>query len=372
LIALKEYATQPKRIWPVSLLGRTQHEANTVFVNGRFVTLPPVGVRRFATEVARRLVESPTDTRLVLPRDASVPEWANDAIVIRGRTSGQVFEQIELPLISRRGVLLSMGGPISLLAGRQVGVLYDAGVFKFREIFSRRFGAWYRFMYKYGSRALGAVVTDSHHAANELSSFAGIPVERLTVVGCGADHVMDWGLDRLEMDLPDSYFVILGTTSVIKNVAPVVDAFCDAGIPIVVVGGKSPTRVDRETDSLEIHGKAIRTGRVSDANIRWLLENAEALVFPSFHEGFGLPIVEAQQLGCPVIASNASCIPEVAGDAALYFNPTRPTEAVDLAKTLIGNPALRSELIESGRVNAERFRWGNVSGSVERLLSGVE
>ena len=95
--------------------------------------------------------------------------------------------------------------------------------------------------------------------------------------------------------------------------------------------------------------------QLSDAELLHVLGNACALVFPSLYEGFGLPLVEAQAVGCPVIASHRGSIPEVGGDSALYFDALDPASAVELVTGL--DDVERARLIGLGRRNVERYTW---------------
>jgi glycosyltransferase involved in cell wall biosynthesis len=88
-----------------------------------------------------------------------------------------------------------------------------------------------------------------------------------------------------------------------------------------------------------------------------LYQCADALVFPSLHEGFGIPILEAQRLGVPVVCSNAASMPEVAGDGALYFDPRSHAEFSARLTELVGNDGLRKRLVQRGGANVTRFDW---------------
>ncbi len=99
------------------------------------------------------------------------------------------------------------------------------------------------------------------------------------------------------------------------------------------------------------------TGFVEDNELKWLYENAEAFVLPSLSEGFGLPGLEAMSHGCPLISSNATCMPEVYEDAAQYFNPTDLKDTVAAIKKVLGNTEFRKKLIARGRTQTEKYSW---------------
>jgi glycosyltransferase involved in cell wall biosynthesis len=99
------------------------------------------------------------------------------------------------------------------------------------------------------------------------------------------------------------------------------------------------------------------TGFVSDKELDDLYQNASLFVFPSLYEGFGLPPLEAMKRGLPVVASNATCVPEILGEAALYFNPLNVDDMAEKIKNALINRELREELIEKGFEQIKKYSW---------------
>ena len=98
-------------------------------------------------------------------------------------------------------------------------------------------------------------------------------------------------------------------------------------------------------------------GFASDEELAWLYENCAAYVFPTFMEGFGLPPLEAMRHGAPVVSSNATCLPEVLGDGALYFNPHKPYEIAREVESILTDDKLRKSLIKKGSSQVEKYSW---------------
>jgi glycosyltransferase involved in cell wall biosynthesis len=101
----------------------------------------------------------------------------------------------------------------------------------------------------------------------------------------------------------------------------------------------------------------IFTGFVSEGELKWLYQNCVAYVFPSLSEGFGLPALEAIVSGAPVASSNATCLPEVYGDAAHYFDPLNVEDMAAKVGDIIDDPKLRAELIAKGKKQAAKYSW---------------
>ena len=110
-------------------------------------------------------------------------------------------------------------------------------------------------------------------------------------------------------------------------------------------------------------------GFVGNGEMTYLYQNAEALVFPSLYEGFGYPILEAMRLGCPVITSTAGSLPEVAGTAAIYFDPSSPTDLSEKLMCVWGNDQRKAGLVEAGRKQAEVFSQGNFVNAHSRAFA---
>lgn len=160
----------------------------------------------------------------------------------------------------------------------------------------------------------------------------------------------------------------VGTLAAHKNLAGVLDALERAELPTVVVGARGPSRVFAGTADAGGDTSVVRyAAHLTDAQLAWLYQRAGALVFPSRYEGFGLPIVEAQSLGCPAIVSRAAGLPDVAGPGAILIDPDRPEDVPTLVRRVLADQAWRAEVVAEGHRNAARFRWEDSA----RLLGDV-
>lgn len=176
------------------------------------------------------------------------------------------------------------------------------------------------------------------------------------------------------------FILALGTMERRKNLPTLVDAFGRVAseqptVRLVIAGatGNDVSAVDRAISRLSPGAaeRVVRTGTVDGAAKRWLLTHARALAYPSLDEGFGFPILEAQQVGTPVVASTAGSIPQVAGAAAL-LSPARDAEA--LAANLfwiVTNDEMHAKLARRGRANVARFSWATTAERYHELYREV-
>jgi mannosyltransferase len=163
--------------------------------------------------------------------------------------------------------------------------------------------------------------------------------------------------DILNMQaVEDGYVLFVGARSTYKNFLPLVHALEGSHLHLVCVGGGAFSALERSECDARLLGRHHHIGWAEDAALKTLYTQAVGLVFPSLYEGFGIPIVEAMASGCPVVASNVSSLPEVAGDAGILLDKL-DADSIRSAIRHIQEPGRRVELIALGKERAPRFTW---------------
>lgn len=221
------------------------------------------------------------------------------------------------------------------------------------------------------------VIAISHATANDVTKLFGTPREKLSVAWAGAKDLST--LAETPVEIPLHYFLFVGTTKERKNLLSLVLGYIEAvqeGIPeqLLIAGRNDASSAYGKKIAAAIEQSGIPDrirflGHVNDSELVYLYRHSTAFTFPSSFEGFGMPVVEAQRLGVPVLTSNVSSLPEIAGDGALLVSPT---DIADIAQGLVRlskEPTLRAELIRKGRANEKRFSWAGCAKEVLRVLS---
>ncbi|MEL7091885.1 MAG: glycosyltransferase family 1 protein [Pseudomonadota bacterium] len=347
-----------------------------VFVNGRFLTQPMSGVQRFAYEILTALDDSLAATpdrlgpvEVLVPQPVPDPAWRvlRTRVVRGGR--GHVWEQGALARAARDGCLVSLGNSGPLRHACHVLCLHDAHIFDMPEAFDAAYRTLHRTLRPALARRARALITVSRHSARALSQHLRVPRERFDIIPNSAEHVLrlphDPGAPARYGLTPGGYLLCVGNQSPNKNIAALAAAHARAADrlpPLALVGGAVPGVALAQTG----HG----LGRVPDADLRGLYEGAAAFVFPSLNEGFGIPPLEAMQLGVPVICARAGAMPEVLGTAPIWFDPR---DTADITRALRAfaalSPAARTEMRVMGRAVAQAYRWRN---SAEDLLAVID
>lgn len=219
------------------------------------------------------------------------------------------------------------------------------------------------------------IICNSESTARDVCQHYGISASKVTAIPLGydANHFRPVSLNSEAAHLP--YFLYVGRHDPYKNLHRLIDAFAaiaphtDASL---YIGGSADPRF---TPDLATHaqekGVANRVkflDYVCYADLPMLYSNAIALVFPSLWEGFGFPVLEAMACGTPVIASNQSSLPEVAGEAAILIDPNRVEPMADAMRQVVEDSQLRSQLRQRGLAQAQTFSWQKAGRATGELL----
>lgn len=291
-----------------------------------------------------------------------------------GRFTGHLWEQVELPWFSRDGKLLNLCNSGPILHRDQLVVIHDALVYRMPENFSASYQKFHRFLGRQLVRR-ARIATVSDFSRRELSAVLGIPAESIVRISNGSDHSARIALDRSilkRLDLEGRrYFVFVGSPARNKNLAMLVAAFekIDCGdVQLVTVGGLAKTFSNGSL--LAYGGNILQAGRISDQELHALYGSAVALVFPSTYEGFGIPLLEAMSVGCPVLTSDIPVTHEVCGEAALFFDPM-DADAIAAAMRSALSPSFdREKAIQLGRERARQFSWAASARTLVTSLMG--
>ena len=167
--------------------------------------------------------------------------------------------------------------------------------------------------------------------------------------------------EDLQINLPKQYLLFVGQRGRYKNfefmLKSLIAILKKYDLFLIVAGGDVFNKKEIQFFEAEkIRNKVIHI-KVNDHTLSFLYQNAYAFIFPSLYEGFGMPVLEAFSKGCPVLCSNCSSLPEVAGDAAIYFNPKESDSIIDAVQKIIDNSDEREKLINKGFKRLQEFSW---------------
>lgn len=219
-----------------------------------------------------------------------------------------------------------------------------------------------RYVFKKIGKTSRYIFAPSNFTRQEYLAFSGLDPEKVVLTYESADKI-----DAAPKEYPSlknkRYIMYVGQHSAHKNLHRLMTAHQqlledNPNLQLVLVGGITKSGEQNKTWAEDKKYKnIIFTGFVSDAQLAWLYENCSAYVFPSLMEGFGLPPLEAMHFETPVVSSNATCMPEVLGEAAIYFDPENVDEMASQIKKVLSDPALQKKLIVNGKKQLKKYSW---------------
>ena len=233
-----------------------------------------------------------------------------------------------------------------------------------------------RYVFKRVARTSQHLITPTEYVKKSLVEFAKIPSEKVTVTLEAAEIVSDTP-EAYEPMVDKKYIMYVGSQSDYKNIKRLILAHQkllqnNPELQLVLVGkttGKNGKAAgcNKAWSEANGHKNVVFTGFLPDEQLAWLYQHTAAYVFPSLMEGFGLPGLEAMISGAPVVSSNTTCLPEVHGDAAEYFNPTNVDDIALAVQRVIGNETLRSSLIQKGYTQAAKYSWRRMAEQTHQV-----
>jgi glycosyltransferase involved in cell wall biosynthesis/GT2 family glycosyltransferase len=340
--------------------------AHDFAVNGRFLSHPVTGVQRYALNVLgamdKALAGADRAAALVAPAGTPDPRLAAIPLIEAGPATGQLWEQTVLP-VRWKGRLLSLCNTGPAAKRDQIVCIHDANVFTAPDSYSPAFRHYYGLIQPLLARRAARITTVSQASAVEIARHLSLRAADIAVLPNGHEHALGWDPAQATLDAARfggggrPFVLAIGSRARHKNLALLIGlaaSLDELGLDLVIAGGGAGIFTGEE---LATAPNVTLLGRVSDHDLALLMDNALCLAFPSWTEGFGLPIVEAMARGCPVISSDRASMPEICGEAALLASPAEPDGWLRHIRRLAAEPALRADLVARGRERVTLFSW---------------
>lgn len=304
---------------------------------------------------------------------------------------GMLWEQTLLRQMAKKAEIDVLFNPANVAPLHapvpSVVTIHDLAFLLFPEYYSRAFAAYYRILVPRIARQAAAVITDSQSAREDLETCLGLPPGKISVIPLGVSPLFRRRITKKEMaavrgryGLSDKYFLSISSLEPRKNLKGIVAAY--RLLPrevaeehrLVIVGTGNKIFADpglREGLSSIKPGSVLTPGHVPSEDLPAIYRMATALVFPSFYEGFGLPLLEAMAASTPVITSDRSSLPEVAGHAAVLINPESTEELTAAMELLATDSGTRNLLIERGKKRVADYTWDKTARQTLDVLRGA-
>jgi len=283
-------------------------------------------------------------------------------------------EQLYLNKMSNRNSILHcphFNAPV-VKNGKLVITIHDLAFNRYEEEFSNKAAKiYYNFVMNRNMKNADHIITISESSKKDIVDFYGISEERITVIKHGAPYVdTNYNLNLKEIvykkfNITKPFIFFVGINRPRKNLKNLVLAYrelikkSDVDVQLVIAGKKDSRYYDMEKDikAFNLEDNIILTDFVNDDELKCLYSNCEAFIFPSIYEGFGFPVLEAMLFKVPVICSNTSSLPEVVGDAGIYFDPYDVNDMAQKIYDVLKDNNLKSMLVDKGNKQVQKFSW---------------
>ena len=301
-----------------------------------------------------------------------------------------IWFELKLPKLLKKlkiDLFLSTDGFLSLSSNiRSVAVIHDINFEHYPKDLKFSHSKFYRFFFRKYAHKASRITTVSEYSKNDIANFYAVQKDKIDVGLNGVNAVFH------PMSLPEQintrkqytqgkdYFLFVGALHPRKNIKRLLLAFdsfkseTKSSNKLLIVGAKMWWNDELKEVFSKLNSKedVVFTGRKTLEELKLLYASALVFCFVPYFEGFGIPIVEAMKCGCPVITSNCTAMPEVAGDAAILVDPFKVQDITEAMIKLDNDSALRAELSEKGLIHSQKFSWNKTANvlwnSIDKVL----
>lgn len=340
-------------------------------INGLFLSQKTTGVHRFARETLAEFdhLVKKGDYSIAIPmKIKELPTFQNLEYIVVGKHQGYLWEQLDFArfLVKENAISINLCNSEPLFKPGIIcihDVAYKTHPEYFRTLHGRLSVIWHRLVYRRAAKSMYPIITVSYFSKYSLVDTYKIAPHRICVIGNGWQHVKRFNLDESVLERNNlqkgQFYFTLGNINYNKNTNWVIKYAKNHPSETFVLSGLKAKNSDINVDNVE---NVKWLGFLSDDEILALYKNCKAFIFPSIHEGFGIPPMEALSQGAQIIVANTTCLPEIYLGSAHYIDPYDTD--VDLERLL-------KEDVDSGEEVLKRYGWDMSAYKLYTLLNNL-
>ncbi len=346
-----------------------------LIINSRFLTQNITGVQRFAIEISKQLKKQLGEkVQFISPKNIVHSELAKELDVkVIGDKTGHLWEQLDLPKYLKSidsPLVLNLANTAPFFYRNKIVTVHDIAYERFPQTFDWKFRVFYKLLIPNIIKTAKHILTVSEFSKNEIHNLYGINLENIGVVYNAVNEIFK----SKKIETNQKYILAVSSLNYQKNFHSLVKAFNqldDKSTKLYLVGSINKNFASIELLSeIEKNTNIVFKGRVDDNELIELYSNAICFVYPSLYEGFGIPPLEAQACGCPVICSNVASLPEVGGvDSVVYCDPYNVNDIREKIELVLNDKNLQNDLKIKGFENIKRFSWEE---SVRKIIEVIK
>ena len=363
-----------------------------IAIDIRDLRIAKTGVRTYTQELISEFKKYPSNKFLFVYLDTFLPVYTgrNKFLKLIEQFRFLIWKQLILPLSAfMQGCDIIFCAdffvPYFNLGIITVPVLHDAFFFEYPQHYNKIWLWLFRTLGISAAKKAGAIVTPTNYSRQKIAQLSGLNIEKLVAIYEGPKTLLLNAHDTFFVKLlaGKQYLLHVGVMEKRKNLTNLLKAFLllqktHPHLHLILVGAASPKQDMDDSKNIvafindnKLEGRVILTGYIPDNQLSYFYKNALMYVFPSLNEGFGIPLIEAFSQHLPVIMADNSCLPEVAGDAAITFDPYNTQDIFEKIKLLADNGDLRNELVTKGNERAKLFTWQQAAKQTVALFENL-
>jgi glycosyltransferase involved in cell wall biosynthesis len=345
-------------------------------VASRFLSQPITGVQRYGIELSYSLkkINQDINIKFVAPKKIIHKKIAEDLKVeLFGINRNYLWDQLDLLYyLQKKGMplLINFANTLPIFYKNKISVIHDIIYEKYPV--SNSYKKYYQYIFPLMIKTSKHIITVSEFSKNELVKRYKIKERKISVVYDCVNEIFK----PSKIEKTDKYILALSSVAYHKNFIGLLEAFQllkNNNIKLYIVGGSNKKIFGEKSldilRDIEKNPNVRYLGRVNDEKLVELYSNAQCFVYPSFYEGFGLPPLEAQACGCPIIISDIPVFKEIYGESAIYCNPHNAEDIANKIETVLEDKSLRENLSGLGIINSQKYRSEK---SASTLISVIE
>jgi glycosyltransferase involved in cell wall biosynthesis len=369
-----------------------------IAIDTRDLLVAKTGTRTYLSELCRVMPMVAPEHQFIFLSPFMKPPAGNSILhKILGHISFFWWKEIALPLsawFQKCDVILCTDYVVPLFSHCvSVPVFHDSSFWNRPQDYNWLWRSIFTYLARAAAKKAPIIITESLSSRKSLVMATGFPAEKFAVIYLAPKNDTLMKVDQyLSREILSRYLIPAGVPFILhvgvmekrKNLVRLVDAFSkvrpklENNLLLVLIGQKGPKIDSDDSKNIEnairrngVEKFVILPGYVPDNELPSFYQNASLYAFPSLREGFGLPALEAFANGVPLIAANASSLPEVVGDAALLFNPEQPEEIEDAILRVVSDMQLRKDLVERGHKQLGNYSWEKTARQILTIIETV-
>ena len=342
------------------------------------------GIGTYLRNILPYIIEKYAPEIILAPEDSSSFSWIPKELLIKSDHSiYSIKEQFFFSRAIRHDLFWSPHFNVPLFpvkVKKRIVTIHDVFHLAFFDTLKWKEKAYAKIVYKQAVKKSEVIITDSRFSKSEIIKYLKVPSDKIYVINCAVNFNC-FQLSRLEdvdifqkYNIKKPFFLFVGNLKPHKNLKVLIEAYdlLKDSFDLVIIGKSNGLfNSDSIISSVKSKKNIHFLSDITNEELPLFYKNARSFIFPSFYEGFGLPILESMAMGCPVIGSTSASIPEVGEDAIIYFDSKNYFELAAQMRRIAFDQNLRRRLIDQGFEQVKKFSWEKAARSHIELFEAL-